>query len=316
MVAKSIKFLIKTAVSAAFVIYLIYRVEWPILIATLKKIDIWYYIVSSVVASILFLILALKHSLLVKNTPFERPIKELVKINLVACYYALLFPSAVVPETVRWVKITSERESRFSFIGSMVLERSTFLFVIVIFSMVPLGFYSHNTGIMSLGSKLLPFAVAILLGLCVLTAACLSPVVQIYTRRLVEWLANRFGVIDYSKWFSHESKIPVLKSNLALSLLALSIVWQLMFVLRVSLLFSSAGVHLRFIDVTWMSSMALFVQLLPVTYAGLGLRESALAFLVALIGYPPEIGVTTGLFIFSQMLIFAVIGGILEFFEK
>ena len=48
----------------------------------------------------------------------------------------------------------------------------------------------------------------------------------------------------------------------------------------------------------------------------IGLRESAYAYLLSFFNLPPEKGVLIGILFFSQMLIIACVGGVLEFFER
>jgi hypothetical protein len=65
----------------------------------------------------------------------------------------------------------------------------------------------------------------------------------------------------------------------------------------------------------WIGSLVLLLQTIPISFAGIGLREGAYAYLFTFFNLPPEKGVLIGIFFFSQMLIIAFVGGILEFFE-
>ena len=69
-------------------------------------------------------------------------------------------------------------------------------------------------------------------------------------------------------------------------------------------------------DVTWMGSIVLLLQILPISFAGIGVREGAYAFLFTLFDMPSEKGILIGILFFTQMVIFAIIGAILNFFEK
>lgn len=70
------------------------------------------------------------------------------------------------------------------------------------------------------------------------------------------------------------------------------------------------------IDAAWMGSLVLLLQVMPVSIAGIGIREGAYAYLFALCGLPSEKGVLIGILFFTQMLIVALIGGILEIIEN
>jgi hypothetical protein len=60
----------------------------------------------------------------------------------------------------------------------------------------------------------------------------------------------------------------------------------------------------------------LLLQTLPISFAGIGLREGAYAYLLTLYGLPPEKGVLIGILFFSQMLIMAFVGGVFELTDK
>ena len=65
-----------------------------------------------------------------------------------------------------------------------------------------------------------------------------------------------------------------------------------------------------------MGSLVLLLQTLPISFAGIGLREGAYAYLFTMYGLPPEEGVLIGILFFSQILIVAFMGGVLELADK
>lgn len=54
------------------------------------------------------------------------------------------------------------------------------------------------------------------------------------------------------------------------------------------IIFSSIGVKVSLIDVALISSLALFIGLIPITINGLGIREGTLVYLYSLVGIEPE----------------------------
>ena len=65
-----------------------------------------------------------------------------------------------------------------------------------------------------------------------------------------------------------------------------------------------------------MGSLVLLLQTLPLSLAGIGLREGAYAYLFRLYKLPPENGVLIGVLFFSQMLKMAAGGGGFELMER
>jgi len=65
-----------------------------------------------------------------------------------------------------------------------------------------------------------------------------------------------------------------------------------------------------------MASLVLLVQVLPISISGIGLRETAYAFLFEIQDLSPEKGVLLGIVLFSQMLFTSSIGGALHLLSK
>jgi hypothetical protein len=94
--------------------------------------------------------------------------------------------------------------------------------------------------------------------------------------------------------------------------IVLSFVWQAVFILRVQVLAESLSIPFDDFDMAWMASLVLLFQVLPVSFNGIGLRESAYAYMFSVQGVSPEKGVLLGLLLLSQVLILAVFGALLQ----
>jgi len=70
---------------------------------------------------------------------------------------------------------------------------------------------------------------------------------------------------------------------------------------------------LMFQDVTWMCSLSLLIQLIPISFAGIGVREGTYGYLLSKFSLPLEKGVLVGVLSLSQLLLLSIIGGVLEF---
>ena len=69
-------------------------------------------------------------------------------------------------------------------------------------------------------------------------------------------------------------------------------------------LFKALDLPLNLIDVVWMASLVLILQGLPVSIAGLGIREGAYGFLFTLFALPSEKGVLIGILFFTLLFVF------------
>jgi len=70
--------------------------------------------------------------------------------------------------------------------------------------------------------------------------------------------------------------------------------------------------ELTFIQSGWLRSAVVLVQLLPVSFSGLGVREGAIALLLQPYGIDGALAVSLSLLLFGKSLFIGAIGGILE----
>ncbi len=241
---------------------------------------------------------------------------SLVKINFITRFYALFLPSAIGREVVRWIKVTRNQNGKALFLALIVYERLTFILVLLLCGVIPLFFYKSNAEIMNLKMRILPAAI---LGLSFISIFLLFFIFQ-PVRDFVISLTHRTlkGVwtkLDVGAYFENDRLVNV-PPHTIIFLLGLSIVWQIVFIGRLLVLIKAVPLPLNYIDIAWIGSLVLLLQTMPISFAGIGLRESAYAYLLSFFNLPPEKGVLIGILFFSQMLIIAFAGGIFEFFER
>lgn len=304
-----IKFILRIFISGLIIYYLGITVDWPIIYNAFQKIDILYYFFSTGLAIFASLFLALKYHLFIKNTSLSLSILQLVKINFISRFYALFLPSALGPEAVRWYKVTKNKQGRSFFLACTMAERLIFLLILLLFGTFPLFFYPENTKIIALRDQILPLLIIACILLFLGLLYFIFPGMQYFTKKIIIKALNvrKFPKINQ---FIHNFSIKQSLLDLLVPLVCLSLLWQLFFLFRLFFLFLSLDLQLTFIDVAWMASLVMLLQVLPVSFAGIGVREGTYAYLVTLFNLPSEKGVLIGILFFTQMLIFSTIGGI------
>lgn len=312
MVNPKLTFGFKIACSTLLICYLAVTVDWASLGHTISGVNPWYYGLSFVLVLLSNCFLAAKCSLLIEGSTIRHSFLSLVKINIISRFYSILLPPAVGPEMVRWFKITRNQQGKVFFMAASMFERAGFVLVSLAAGAVFLYLSPSSQKIAELQVKLLP-PLVILIALVIL--------IHVF---FLSRTAHRWGGVMLAKI------IPVLRlkpqlmaifgsfflnnrsPRLVIGITALSIGWHLFFLMRTFLLFLALSIPLGFMDVAWMGSLVFLLQLLPVSLAGIGVREGALAFMFVQVGLPPEQGVAVGVLFFSQILLLAGVGGLLE----
>jgi len=310
-----LKIILRIVISCLFIGYLFFKVDVSSVAAIMSIIDVGLYVISTLVAVFSGFIIAGKYYFLIKGSEIKHSLASLVKINFIARFYALFLPSAVGREVVRWIKVTHNKNGKAQFLASIVFERLTFLFVLLFCGIIPLFFYESNPEIEILRMRVLPIAAV---GICLVSAFILlfifAPIGDLIQSMAKSTLQRIRPKLDVDAFFENHN-LKKMNANMFASTLILSILWQIFFICRLLVLFKASSVPLGIMDITWIGSMVLLLQTIPISFAGIGLREGAYAYLFTLFNLAPEKGVLIGILFFSQMLIIAFVGGILEFLE-
>jgi len=195
----------------------------------------------------------------------------------------------------------------------MVFERASFLFTLCFF-IVAAWFFLENPGSIALGKYILPFAATGLLCLPVIFLVSLiqfksDPPDNQNDRSKNPYRHKILLVCRSFSLFKNQPKIILASSGIAF-------LWHLTYLLRVYFLFTAVTVDIDIFQLCWMASLVLFLQILPISLNGIGLREGAYAYLFNLAGMPVEKGVLIGILFFTQMIIASTIGGVFVILAK
>jgi len=312
MVNKSSKTLMRLVISLLIVYYLAIKVDWRSVLLALEGTDIFLYVASFLLAFVANLVLAFRYFLLIRNSSIKRSFKSLLKINLVARFYGLLMPLGA--EAAKWYKVTRNQNGKALFGGTIVFERLTFFLLLHVVSVIPLLFYSSNSEIVVFRAHIMPT----LLLSWIIVCLCLAFFVFPLLRRSLEPAIFRAG--PASRFI--KSFLAVLESfssktvDFHIYFFGLSVMLLASHIGRLYLLFKAASLPVVFMDVAWMGSLVLLLQAIPITFAGIGIREGAYAYLFTLFKLPPEKGVLIGVLSFSHLLLVSLLGGILELSDR
>jgi len=316
MVKNRLNLIIRIGISCLFGGYLAFKVDWTLLGTALKKIDLSLYAASTLLTLASTVVIAYKYNLLIKGTSIARSILYLAKVNLISRFYTLFLPSLLGPEVVRWYKVTRNQEGRALFSAVTVFERLTFIFVLLLFGSIPLFFYNSPSEIISLRVRVFPVFIVSLSFICICISYFIFPIIRSLLTSVIErTIPSRW---DSQKITSSLEHFALNKPGPSLYayIFALNLVWQMVFLSRLFVLFKAASLPLGFVDVAWMGSLVLLLQLLPISFAGIGVREAGYAYFFTLYSIHPEKGVLIGILFFSQMLIMAILGGLFEVMER
>ena len=313
MVKKKIDLIFKLVLSCLIVGYVSLRVNWGTVGQSLLDVDLTFFLVSTLLAFISSFFIAFKYYVLTKGSVLDHSVSAFIRINLISRFYALSLPLGTARDAVRWYKVTQNKNGRTFFFACTVFERATFVLVLLIFGFGPLFFFHFTPEISELRDRIFVLIFAAFFLVCAVLAYFLFPVLQSFIASvLIRFLPAQRMRERVEVFFEGFTLQEIGTRQLFQRLLWLSLLWQAVFLCRIYTLFQATSIPLGIADAAWMGSLVLLLQMLPLSFAGIGIREGAYAYLFTLSGLAPEGGVLIGLLFFSQMLILAGIGGALE----
>ena len=130
---------------------------------------------------------------------------------------------------------------------------------------------------------------------------------------LPRWILERprlpSGIRDRAARFLEAVEAyPRLPTWRVLVILGLSVVYFVLFVASFWVLVRAIGVELSFVAVAWIRALVFFLTLVPVTIAGLGVREAGLVALLRLYKVPEEEALAAALAALGVQLVIGLLG--------
>jgi len=306
---KHFSIFIKTVITFGLLAFLIYKIHWRELLVTIQEVRPGYLLLSSIMVLIGEGIIAIRLKVLLDPTIFYLPVLRLLKIGFVAWFYAFFLPAGLGLGIARWFLITGNKQGRFEFALVTLVEKSLFFGVCLLSIVIPLMILADAQTV-ALRGLLIPVFVVSAICLTLLYAFALWPRANSLAGKWImaakEQMGNRMHFLGE---ILPKSGLYLCRFDLIGKAGFLTLLVQAAILARIITLFYSVGVSLPMITALWISSLVFVIQALPISLAGIGVRESAFAYAFGLYGLSPESGVAVGVLFFGQMVLCALIGG-------
>ncbi|MCK5179827.1 MAG: flippase-like domain-containing protein, partial [Candidatus Omnitrophica bacterium] len=239
---------------------------------------------------------------------------DLAKINFQTQFYGLLLPGVLSGGVVKWHKLSKQNKMRAQAAVCIVLSRTMHILSLAILGV---GFFlfempHHSTQILPVMA--LGLVVAVLFYAAIMNTTISGAVEKFLNKlffcRFPESIRTRINKLWGAVKSFHE--IRFLTANYTL---LLSFLFHLVRTISVYLVMRGLHVDISIISVVWITAVVMFVQLLPISISGLGVREGMFVFLLGKYGIPSSDAMAVSFTIFGFLVIVALIGGIFEAHE-
>lgn len=206
----------------------------------------------------------------------------IVKFVFISGFLGLFIPGGVGAELVRIYSLSSLTSDMAHSFSSVMVER-----VLGIFSLLLLIFAGTVVSPTELPSFIKEFALVALISLFVFAFVLMNSIARKFSEQLLSWKYLRPMKAPMAKLYVC---LDDYRGNLALILysLLLGVIFQFSRIARVIILASALGINVHLVYYLIFVPIIVFISQLPVSFAGLGVREAGYVYLFQLIGVETE----------------------------
>jgi uncharacterized protein (TIRG00374 family) len=241
--------------------------------------------------------------------------KRLLRYSFVGQFYALVLPGQLAGEAIKAWRISRGRADGPRIAASVIVDR-----LVGVIALLLLGLFGLSFSDQELASRLLPIFVVATLGLLSFLFVASSQSLGMLAMRTLRTISIRFprtfSLVDLFATFLASWRGYLAQPLRLLSSLLLGILFQATVVLIYMLLATDMGINVSGFDWMWIVGVTSLAVLLPVSIAGIGLREGALVGCLAVLSVSTESSIALSIGVLAVVLAGALIGAALEVAES
>ena len=315
----------KIAASALLLVFVLSKVDIQALLSTVSKSNLFLVLLGFLSSLVALLINTYKWQVLLAEPGAHLSYRELLRLNFIGLFYNLVFPGQVGGEVVKSVSLARMGVSGVTATVSVVADRVTGL--LALFALGIMGALL-TPSVTTVHPELLPW----LAGLAV--AFAIATVVLVTGRGQMAILAvGRALRVGQAPGISSALPTPATRglapersegSQLAtpsirswsamLAPLGLSLVVQATLVYTNLLLCYALNIPLTYVQLLWIVAVVSLLQSLPISIAGIGVREGAYVYLLQQQGVDSSSALALSLMVFAIQVVLAAVGGVLQLY--
>ena len=306
---KHILLALKIIVSGILLTYLLTVIPISAILSSIKSADITWVLIGIILATPISYLSALETQYLTKIQGMTLSVVEILKIHLATSFYALFLPGTLSGGAVKWYKF-SKHGNKSSAAAVVVFNRFLEILIIVIigifFSFPALNATSNQKLSLALG---IIFLVMILLYFLLLNNSVLIFITKIFlTLPLPNIIKQKIG-----KFIEAMHQFQNLRLKDHFEILGLLFLYHGIGVLSFYCFAKSLNIDVSIWVIGWVRSAIAIAILLPLSFAGLGIREGTLVFLLGQYGVMPNDSMALSFIFLVRNILSSMFGGLFEF---
>lgn len=299
-----IAFVLKTCIGASLLGWLFWRTDTGFLWRLLSGQDPAALLVATALVFLAVIFGTLKWGLLLPAEKFVR----LLRLNMAANFYSLVLPGQVGAEVVKAYQLGRGRADAEAIAASVLLDKATGLLSLCALGCAGALVSSAPSGI-AFRLILVCLLMCGMLMLFGLRSVKMRDFALAGSLRFKVWFPRLRRPVEQFIMFVEAWRSYLLRPELVWTSLGAGVVQQATYIGMITLLAGSLGIDLPIYEWCWIFALASTAAVLPVSLAGLGVREGVFVGLLSVFSVSPERALTLSLTIFFLQLFFGLLGG-------
>ena len=302
---------IQLAVTAGALAWLLHVVPFETVLRALRSARPDYVIAGLALQILMRVPAAMRMKAVADAGQLGLSLRMLLSTLFTTSFYGLLLPGGLAGGTATWLKYVQHGARGGAAIASIIVNRSLESLTLVVTGIAWWLIDARLSGVAAVLCAII--AVTVLIGTHVLLFSR-SHYLSLLVDRGVRWhwLSNNIVYRNVRVFSDHLAQLRGISTGKIFAMVALSLVQDLLGASALYCLGRSLNLDLGFFTVAWLRIAVQFVVLLPISFSGLGVRESTLVFLTAPFHVAAPAAVAWSFLIFAGTLVAATIGALIE----
>jgi uncharacterized protein (TIRG00374 family) len=229
---------------------------------------------------------------------------ELLRIHMIGLFYNLFLPTSMGGDVAKIYYLSKKVNDRVVAIKSIALLRGTGLLTNLLMLAVVLVYNREILALIGFEDRIahgLYLLAGVIAGVSILrwTPARNNSLVQFLTGKVLEYISSfKLFLCDFRREM--------------LGIFLLSLVNQLIIVFENYLILRALDIDIAFVNVMYIIPLTFFATMLPITIAGIGIREGAFVYFLTRHGYSVEDAIAFSLIGYVLILFIGFAGGVVS----
>lgn len=236
---------------------------------------------------------------------------EMLGAGFASLFYSMVLPGQLGGEVAKALRVGITHNDTAAVSASVILDKATSL--VALLTLACVGAALSDSSAAARVSTLVAVVAGVLV--CLLCLLMWPPVVKTLICRLESvsiapgtWSRCVAAFNAFLRAWQQQAQRPYI----LVGAIALGILYQLLVVSMNVVVAAALDVRVEFVDWCWILGLIAVALLLPITVAGLGVREASYVGLLALLDVPAERAIAIALLMFATSLLGAVLGALFE----